>query len=190
MVEYLFDGHAEIAFGLQASSSEPAWTDVSERPVSASTEPRLELHFDNTDAHAESIASRIKARLASERVRVELRAVSAAELARELRAGRVQVAVVMHSPASHDPVLALRETCERLGPGAADASTILRQASGFEDPAVRARAADAAERALLSTATLVPLVRVHAYIGRRARLGRVVPGVVGVLDFERAGWMP
>jgi ABC-type oligopeptide transport system substrate-binding subunit len=100
------------------------------------------------------------------------------------------MALITHRPALDDPVLALMETVAGLGASGDGAWEILEQASRIPDRELRARAARAADDALVNQAVLIPIVRLYATLVADARLIGVAPGGSGTLLLERAGWAP
>ncbi len=190
IVDYVFSGQGEPTARILEPNLVPLWEPIVDRPVSRSAEPRLSLHFDRDDAAASRIAGRVQEALRPHRVHVTLHPGSAEDLARNLRDGSVESAILSHQPALEDPILALRETLARLGPRAQPAQSILDQAAGQSGAATRRASADAAERVLLQDGDVVPIVRLHAWLSRDPRLSGVVPRGPGVLDLRQAGWLP
>ena len=104
------------------------------------------------------------------RVPILLRGLEPALLTDRLMDGEFKAAVVRYQPPATDPVLSLWETVAGIGPVGLPALDSLREASRSHDPAERRRGALAAERILLQSGVLVPLVRLDAWMAADARL--------------------
>ena len=175
---FAFGEHAEPARGLIGHTEPPATP--TRRPFSTTSSPRLDLAYDASDPRAEELAARLQAALAVAGADVRLVVRGASD--------RPALRLLAHRPALTDPVLALLETLWPLGEQAADQIQSLDHLAALADENLRRRRAEELEAAWCSDARLVPLVRVHAWLVRDARLGRVRVGSFGVLRLERAVW--
>jgi hypothetical protein len=178
-VSHLFGRDAEAARGLLASR-EPPPAPV-RRPFSRTSAPRIQLAHDDADPRARELASRIQAALAAEGVDVRRLQQQEAELP--------GLQLIAHRPALADPILALLETLWPLGARASEEIRSLERAAELPTSELRRRRAAELEAAWIAEATLVPLVRVHAWLVRDARLEGVRLGPFGVLRLERAAWI-
>ena len=105
-----------------------------------------------------------------------------------LSRGQGSVFLLAHRPGSADPVLGLTESLVRL-PGLPSAALeTLRQGSRRVDPRERELAARHAEAGLLREGSLIPLVRLHAWLATDPALRGVRTGTDGLLFLERAWW--
>ena len=190
MVNYLFAGQGEPARGLIAGGELSEAENVPNWKVPPVTRPRLTLTFDGGDAHAASLAARVKADLDHAGLNIGLDGADTEQLHRRLSREQIHVALLLHRPATSDPVLALAETLGGVG-GTADTVRSL-EAGSLEAAGTPARkeAALRAERRLLENHRLVPLVRLHAWLVMDQDLVDVEAGPSGVLGMERAGWRP
>ena len=190
MLEYLFAGQGEPAFGLlEPGPDHPAWAAVTERPLAPNSVPRLELQFDGDDPHARRLARRLRGELQGQGIELTLDPRPLPALHEAIAAGREQMVLLAHRPPSSDPVLALFQSFRRLGRGAAEARLVLEQATLMADPGSRRRAAEYAEQTLMIEARLVPLVRVHAWLALAPGLTAVASGPNGTLDLTQARWL-
>jgi ABC-type oligopeptide transport system substrate-binding subunit len=174
---FLFGGAGSPAYRLLPLPAEPSG-EPGPRPVSSGARPRLGLAYDTADRYAGILASRIKAELERDGFQISL-----------VPAGRPPAMVLFaHQPISVDPIEALEPTVRCLGASAAGSLVALETASWAADEPARVAIAERAEAALLDTATVVPLVRLHAWLVTRDRLVGVEAGPPGLLNLDRAGW--
>lgn len=191
MLRYLFEERGSTAFRLVTDGADrPAWVPRDERPFAASSSPRLAISFIRRDRQASDIAARLKAAFESEGLRVDLTARSADDLRQDLTAGRYQVALVSHDSTLSDPVLALTQTLDRLGPGAESALALLEAAARIAPAGRRASGAREAETPLLADARLVPLLRLEAWLATVGTPGGFETGGFGVLRIDAGGEAP
>jgi len=189
VVNYVFDGRGVPAWSLApATASKPVYGILPDRPLSASSRPRLSLAWDEADPQAAILALRLHAVLELQSVVLTLEPMPRARLVEALATGSVDAALLAHRPAIPDPVLALLGTVWWLGPGAEAERAALVEAATVAAPDKRAERARAVERELLGDARLVPLVRLEAWLGRHDRLAGIAPGPDGVLRLEEAWW--
>jgi len=189
MLRHLFDLRGSVAWGLLEPAGR-AWAAVEARPLSRTSQPRIRLDYAVDDRAAAGIAERLKAELEAERVELEPRPRHPGELAAALRSGDFDAAVLVHRVRAADPVLVLAETLHTVGSLPDSVGGALHRAELAADPALRRTLAAAVEGALTSDGTLIPLVRLDAWLARDARLVGVGEDTPGLLRFDAAGWLP
>lgn len=187
MARYLYGEHAEAAYGLMDGGGETPGT--VRRPLSATSVPRLGLVFDESDRHAANLAARVKAVLEQEHVELRLEPCGRGDLRKALEEGRSQLALLEHHPPVSDPVLALLDTLWPLRAAAVEETRRLLRATRISDPARRRERAAEIEAMMLGDARLVPLVRLHGWLARKADLVGVDVGAHGVVRLDRAEWV-
>lgn len=154
----LFDGRGEPAFSITPGRADgPAWERAQGRPFSATSEPRLDLHYDGADPRAASIAARLKAVLEVEGIRLTLSAA-------DDQAASMTLLLARRRPP--DIVGALREILEPMGEEAAAELDLLERAARHSEEDVRSELAWWAESSMLRDARIVPLVRLHSWLAR------------------------
>jgi hypothetical protein len=188
MAEIVFDGAAEPARGLVATEQAERGVEPSRRPFGPGSEPRLSLRFDEDDAGAAAVASRVRAVLGDAGVRVTLDPRPATRVGGELASDRHAMALVAHRPPVADPLLALLDTLCPMGESAAGPVSEIAQATREAGSRARAARAAAIERELVRSARLVPLVRLPAWLVTAPALRGVRAGAWGEIDVERAAW--
>jgi len=192
MLDYLFAGRGQalVSF-LDQTLAVPFWEPVARRPLSRETVPRIQLLYEQADPRAQRIAARITAGLTSEDVEVTPRASSTANLRAALRDDRnsINAALLLVGGSTGDGVLTLLEAISDLGPASDGIRLHLEQASRLTEPGDRQAAAQAAEDILLSGATLVPLIRLEAWLATDPALSGVEIGPHDLLLFHKAGWV-
>jgi len=187
MLRFLFDGRGEPAFRLSGAGG-AEWSVPDSRPFAASSSPRLRLSYSPEDAHAVSIASRLKAGLEQQGLEILLEPIGAGGLRQALDAGDLQMALVAHRPPVEDPVLALLHTLWNAGLSRDAAWELLEQASWWPPGESRRSAAVYAEDTLLRDARVVPLVRLSVWLAADPELDGVSVGPWGILTLDRARW--
>jgi MarR-like DNA-binding transcriptional regulator SgrR of sgrS sRNA len=160
LLEQLFDGRGEPAYSVTPGRADgPLWERPQGRPFSATSEPRLDLHYDGEDQRAAAIAARLKAVLEVEGVHLSL---SPAD------GKAASMSLLLASRRPPDVVTAVREIMEPLGEEAAAELILLEKAARHADEGVRAEMAWWAESSTLRDARIVPLVRLHSWLARRS----------------------
>lgn len=187
-VRYLFAGRGEPVSRLLAGGRQRSPAPAGAPPFATSSDPRLTLTFDIEDLHASGIAARVKAALLQNGVTLEIFGRSPVDARQGLEQGRFHMALVSHHPPLDDPVLALQDTLGPLGNAAANAMRRLDRVSRISSEEARRERALLAEDSLLGDATLVPLLRLHAWLVRSHDLQKMAVGRYGVLRFDRAEW--
>jgi MarR-like DNA-binding transcriptional regulator SgrR of sgrS sRNA len=169
MLGQLFEGRGEPAFSLTPGrADQPSWEQPSGRPFSASSEPRLDLRYDDADPWAEIIAARLKAVLEVERVRLSISPVDRIALHVQPSGGALSMALLLYRQQQPDAVTDLQEILEPLGEEAAAELDLLDRAARHSDDGVRSEMAWWAESSMLRDARIVPLVRLHCWLARRS----------------------
>lgn len=152
--------------------------------------PRVALLFRRDDEPAEAIAARVRAELLSIGVEVAPEPADPDRYARRLREGDFEMAVVDHTPATADPLLALGLTLWRLRSVARDALSGIERATAERVPALREAEAVRVESTLIAERRLMPLVTLQAWLVRSARLTDLVALPWSRLTLEQARWRP
>lgn len=187
-VRFLFDGRGSTLRGLVVDPETAPLASAGAPGMRPTTSvPRLRIVHDLADDAARAIASRIEAEIESAGAIVDREPVPAEEIAARVDAG-VALAVLIHLPATGDPVLDLRTTLERAGGTFADACRLLDAATARVSRDGRTAVAEEVERDLLAQATLVPLVRLDAWLGVRDGIAGLEPGLAGDLALETVTW--
>jgi hypothetical protein len=197
MLDYLFAGRGQplVSF-LDQTLAVPFWEPVARRPLSRETVPRIQLAYEQADPRAQRITARITAGLTSEDVEVTPRALSTANLRAALRddSNSINAALLLVGGSTDETdktdggVLTLLEAISDLGPESDGIRLHLEQASRLTQPGDRQAAAQAAEDILLSGATLVPLIRLEAWLATDPALSGIEIGPHDLLLFHKAGW--
>jgi MarR-like DNA-binding transcriptional regulator SgrR of sgrS sRNA len=194
MVRYLFDGRGEPIDSLLPGAAEGV--SITPRPLdlapseAPSFAGRVSILHEAGDPAAAAIASRVKASWEEMGLRISLQPLRNDQLWYRLASGDYVAAVLLHHPPTSDPVLGLQGTLSLLGEVADPVLEMLDEASRQPDPALRAAAARLAEDTLLQQGALVPLVRVHAWLGTASTLVGVDGGAAGILYLDDAWWLP
>jgi hypothetical protein len=139
------------------------------------------LRFDQDDREAASIASRLKAALEVEGVRLSLE-----QPAREA----ASISLLAHRPATPDALSSLIDRLSPMHTEAAGELDLLERAFRQTDPAVRDEMAWWAESSLMRDGRIIPLVRLDAWLVRRHALRGVRNGANGELLLGEAWWLP
>ena len=188
MLRLLFDGRGETVDALHAGAG-PAGSALDAQRLPG-TRSRLVLTFVRGDAQAFSIAARVKALWEEMNLIVDLEGTDPAEFLLRVGTGGHDVAVVLHHPASTDPVIGLWETLALHPRAYPDAIRALETASLSSDPAERRALARAAEEMVTGDVRLAPLVRLHSWLLLHPRLVGVVQGPSGTLRLDEAFFLP
>jgi hypothetical protein len=146
------------------------------------------LAYEESDAAARRIASRLKAVLDGIGLDLVLEAVGPGAVVRDPD-GRERVLLVRHVAAVEDPILALQDLLVSLGQEGSPAWQALDGATILDEPEHRADAATSVERGLIEGAYLVPLVRLEAWVALAPGLAGLRVESNGALRFERARWV-
>lgn len=188
MLRLLFDGRGRVVDSLLPDGPTPG------PPVTVPSLPgtrsRMVITCNRSDPLAMSIAARVKAAWEEINLIIDLEAVDPAQLRLRLRLSEYDVAVLLHHPASQDPVLALRETLARHEGAYVDAIRALGAASASADPQERLASARVAEALVTGDFRLAPLVRLHAWMLVDRRLAGVDAGPASLLRLDDAFFLP
>ncbi len=151
--------------------------------------PEVGLLYRPDDAAAGSIAARIRAELLQLRWNVRLeQAADETEYFRRLDGGEFEMTLFVHADTTPDALLALGLTLSRLGSSAADALAEVARATLEPDPAVRDAEAARIESSLIEQCTLMPLVRVQAWLVHDVRLAGLHANPWLQLTLEQMRW--
>jgi MarR-like DNA-binding transcriptional regulator SgrR of sgrS sRNA len=180
MLDYLFDGRGEAAYSLAPGRSDgPVWERQASRPLAATSEPRISLGFDERDHAAAAIASRLKAALEIEGVRLSL--VDRSD-------GEASMTLLAHMPAAAEVLTQLLADVARMRDHAAGELDLLQRAAEQNKPELRAELVWWAESALMRDGRIVPLLRLEAWLARNPALRDVGSGDGGELLLGDAWW--
>lgn len=191
LAELLFEGEADVVHALTPVPVDaPLIRAVDRRPFTPPTLPRLRVVFDSADDAVARVVRRVQAQLELEGVRVEPVPRGAAEIASGMArpAREDQITLLTYRPATLDPVAGLDGLFRGFDDSAAPTLRLLEWADSLESRQDRLDGAFRAERGLLESGLLMPLVRVRAWIGFHKALQISPDGPFGRLGLWEMEW--